>query len=341
MIVTVGDRCLLRSAKAAALLLLSLAILQLASFLPAAPAAASVSSEGIEIDMRIENIYGFSARDKTFNAEGTVWTIAGESVGSGDGQPFEFANIIQPWNSRIESLLKEPQALPDGRLLQGYAFKGIFYSDQINFKAFPFGGFTLGILVRPRQGSLFELRPGIGEIGAWSGLNGYRQEGWSFVREVGESGARVGRGMGVVRQQLQFNVTYATSIWTSLMRWLLPLGLVMLLMLLAPNIGSEMASERLAIPPVVMLTIVFLQQSYRDFLPNLNYLTAMDWLYALSTIVTVVFFVHFISAANLVGAVSEDGRKALARRLDRLDLRLQMISLLSYGVVLVWAIRLH
>jgi uncharacterized membrane protein YciS (DUF1049 family) len=146
--------------------------------------------------------------------------------------------------------------------------------------------------------------------------------------------------MGLVREQLAFNVSYRTSIWTPLMRWLLPLGLVMVLMLLAPNIGSAMTSERLAIPPVVMLTVVFLQQSYRDFLPNLNYLTAMDWLYALSTIVTVVFFVHFIRAANLVSAVLEDDRRALARRLDRLDLWLQMASLMAYGVVLVSALRL-
>lgn len=336
------DACRLRSLRTVVPLLLSLALVLGVSPFTARSAAAGVSSGVVEIDMRIENIYGFSARDKTFNAEGTLWTIGSSgSVASGAAMPFEFANIIQPWNSRIEPLLAEPRSLPGERLLQGYAFKGTFYSNQIDFKSFPFGGFSLGVLVRPRQGSMLELRPGRGEIGDWTGLNGYHLQRWSFGRQIGRSGSRVGRGMAEFREQLTFNLIYRTSIWTPVMRWLLPLGLVMVLMLLAPNISCEMTSERLAIPPVVMLTVVFLQQSYREFLPNLNYLTAMDWLYALSTIVTVVFFVHFIRAANLVRAVHEEGRKALVRRLDRLDLWLQMASLMAYGMVLIGALRLN
>jgi hypothetical protein len=98
-------------------------------------AAAAVPSGVVEIDMRIDNIFDFSARDKTFNAEGTLWTVvAADPVALGASPSFEFANLIQPWNSRIEPLLADPQPLPGGGLLQGYAFKGTFYSNQIDFK---------------------------------------------------------------------------------------------------------------------------------------------------------------------------------------------------------------
>ena len=100
-------------------------------------------------------------------------------------------------------------------------------------------------------------------------------------------------------------------------------------------------SERLTIPPVVMLTVVFQQQAYRELLPSLPYLTAMDWLYTLSYLVTLVFFIHFMHAGNRILAVAEAERPALLRRLDRWDLRLQLGSVGLYLLVALLAWRLQ
>ena len=45
---------------------------------------------------------------------------------------------------------------------------------------------------------------------------------------------------------------------------------------------------------MILLTLVFMQQAYRDSLPSLPYLTALDGLYAFSYLVTLVFFCEFI-----------------------------------------------
>lgn len=291
-----------------------------------APGGAFAAVPMVTVDIQIGNIYNFSPRDKTFNVEGTMWLTSASGADRSSSAPVEFANLIQPWNSRIEPLQTIPEPQADGRRRSGYRFQGSFYSDQINFRAFPFGRLLLPVIVEPRQGVKVDLRSGRGVVGAWGGLNGYRLQGWTFGR---------------AQQGLTFMVHYRASRSAAVMRWILPLALVMLLMLLTPNLSSSLVSDRLTIPPVIMLTIVFLQQSFRDVLPNLSYLTAMDWLYTLSYMVTLVFFIHFMRASNRILTVPEAERPALLRRLDRWDLRLQLGSVVLYLLVALLAWRLR
>ena len=301
-------------------------IVVLAMTLGLAPGRACAADPTVSVDIQIRNIHNFSTRDKTFNVEATVWLTSARGADGSGPAPVEFANLIQPWNSRIEPLPTAPEPQRDGRLRRGYSVQGSFYSDQINFSAFPFGRLLLPVIVQPRPGQAVDLRPGHGGVGAWGGLNGYQLQGWTFRR---------------VDQRLEFVIAYRASPGAALMRWILPLAIVMLLMLLTPNLSSSLVSERLTIPPVVMLTVVFLQQAYREVLPSLPYLTAMDWLYTLSYLVTLVFFIHFMHAGNRILAVAEAERPALLRRLDRWDLRLQLGSVGLYLLVALLAWRLQ
>ena len=316
-----SDRRLRRPVSLPALLCTLATVLVL--MVGSAPGVAFAAEPTVSVDIQIGNIYNFSPRDKTFNVVGTIWLTGADGASPA---PVEFANLIQPWNSRIQPLQGKPEALTDGRQRRGYSFQGSFYSDQINFSAFPFGRLFLPVIVQPRPGMAVNLRAGHGAVGAWGGLNGYQLQGWTFGR---------------VEQRLLFSVQYRSSRGAALMRWILPLAIVMLLMLLTPNLSSSLVSERLTIPPVVMLTIVFLQQSYREVLPNLPYLTAMDWLYNLSYLVTLVFFIHFMRAGNRIVTVPEAERAALLRRLDRWDLRLQLGSVGLYLLVALLAWRLQ
>lgn len=111
----------------------------------------------------------------------------------------------------------------------------------------------------------------------------------------------------------------------------------MILTLLAPNICNTMGAERLAIPPVVLLTIVLMQQSYRESLPSLPYLTFLDGLYAYSYVVTLAIFVLFIRASNLLNNAPSEQLAPVRRRIDRMDILVQVGALSGYGLlVLSW-----
>jgi len=307
----------------------------------------------IEVAMRLDNIYGFSARDKTYNAAGTIWfaysDLVQRNLDATAGNVLdliEFYNRIDPQNSRTFPLSSKPLKLASGRYLQGYEFSGAFYSDQINFYGSPFGSVPLSVDLQPRPGALeglvsevvLQVSPEGGEVGSRVGISGYEIVNWSFKSVNYQRNSRIGMGQAAVRSRLSFQVVYRANAWAALVKWILPLAIVMLLMLLTPNLSSTLASDRLGIPPVVMLTVVFLQQSYRETLPTLPYLTFLDGLYAFSYVVTLSFFVLFIWAYNRMDAIEEQNRAALVRRIDGWDQRLQQFSLIGYGllVILAW-----
>jgi hypothetical protein len=144
-------------------------------------------------------------------------------------------------------------------------------------------------------------------------MNGYRLRSWRLLN-------RGSRPESTVEMEL----VYDPIGWAALVKWLLPLSIAMVLLLLTPNLRASYGSERLAIPPVILLTLVFMQQAYRDSLPSLPYLTVLDSLYAFSYCVTLLMFCEFIWCANLMQRLEPARFAAIERRIDRLESRVDL-----------------
>ncbi|MCP9833616.1 MULTISPECIES: hypothetical protein [unclassified Cyanobium] len=308
---------------------------------PATAAAAPVATVPIRVAVKVDNVYRFSSREKTFSVEGTLrlsapaatvrqWLAAGVD-------PLElvrFQNLVEPWNSLLEASSGPLRLGTD--LGRDYRFNGNFYSDEIDYRGYPFGSLPLQIrlVADPSFPAAISHPPrirlvadsGASGVSARSNMNGYRLSSWRLFHHRG----------GV-----EMELRYEPIGWAALVKWLLPLTITMVVMLLTPNLRASFSSERLAIPPVILLTLVFMQQAYRDSLPSLPYLTVLDGLYAFSYLVTLVFFCQFIWCANrlerLAMESSSQGRSGLERRIERLELGLQLASLAGYGVLLLWA----
>jgi len=301
---------------------------------PLAPMPAAAATVPVTVALDVSNVYGLSTRDKTYRAEGTLrvsapaaavrqWVAAGVEP----SELVRFDNLVEPWNSLLE---------PNGPLLQlganlgrNYRFSGNFYSDEINFRSHPFGGLTLRLILEPVPSANGAVRaPQLrgdatdSSVNQRTNMTGYHLRSWRLVNEP---------------DRVDLNLTYEPLGRASLVKWLLPLTITMLVMLLTPNLRASFSSERLAIPPVILLTLVFMQQAYRDTLPTLPYLTGLDRLYALSYGVTLVFFCEFIWCANLKDRLAERFDAALNRRIERLELAMQLVSVSCFLAVLIWA----
>ena len=293
------------------------------------PRPAPATAVPVTVALDVGNVYGLSTRDKTYRAEGILrvsapaaavrqWVAAGVEP----SELVRFDNLVEPWNSLLE---------PNGPLLQlgpnlgrDYRFSGNFYSDEINFRSHPFGGLTLRLILEAVPSANAVLRGDAAEssVNQRTNMTGYQLRSWQLVN--GQKG-------------VDLNLTYEPLGRASLMKWLLPLSITMLVMLLTPNLRASFSSERLAIPPVILLTLVFMQQGYRDSLPTLPYLTGLDRLYALSYGVTLVFFCEFIWCANLKDRLAEGFDAALNRRIERLELAMQLASVGCFSALLIWA----
>lgn len=306
----------------------------------------------LQVAVNVGNVHRFSARDKTYSVEGILRLSAPapamqrlQAAGVDPIELLRFQNMVEPWNSLLEPASGELKL--GNNLGRDYRFNGNFYSDEINYRGYPFDSLPLRlslVSVSSANGAIraYPFDPNIpagmsgqhavllqansraSSVSRPTNMNGYRLNGWKLVNEPS----------GVEMQLL-----YTPTGLASLVKWLLPLAITMVVMLLTPNLRSSFSSERLAIPPVILLTLVFMQQAYRDSLPSLPYLTVMDGLYAFSYLVTLVFFCEFIWCANRLQRLDDQkGIAVIERRFERMETGLQLASLAGYAVLMAWAL---
>lgn len=332
--------------------LASLMSLLMVGWLVCGSAAQAGQPITLQVALTVGNVHRFSARDKTYSVEGTLRlsapTAVMERLRTAGVDPVEllrFQNQVEPWNSLMEPASGWLRLGPT--LGHNYRFNGNFYSDEINYRGYPFGTLPLRLSLVPVgsangairaypfdpneapafSSSLSSIRlqadSRASGVSRQTNMNGYRLKGWRLITDTG----------GVEMQLL-----YVPIGWASLVKWLLPLAITMVVMLLTPNLRTSFSAERLAIPPVILLTLVFMQQAYRDSLPSLPYLTVLDGLYAFSYLVTLVFFCEFIWCANRIDRLGERHTAQSDRRIERLETGLQLGSLGGYVVLLIWAL---
>jgi hypothetical protein len=306
----------------------------------------------LQVALNVGNVHRFSARDKTYSVEGALRLSAPAAVmerlqaaGVDPVELLRFQNQVEPWNSLMEPASGWLKIGPN--LGRNYRFNGNFYSDEINYRGYPFGTLPLRLSlvhVGSANGAIraypfdpneapagfsnalsIELKADSGDssVSRQTNMNGYQLTGWRLNN---------------VKSGVEMQLLYTPIGWASLVKWLLPLAITMVVMLLTPNLRSSFSSERLAIPPVILLTLVFMQQAYRDSLPSLPYLTVLDGLYAFSYLVTLVFFCEFIWCANRINQHDDQPNPQLVRRFERIEASLQLASLAGYAVLLVWAL---
>lgn len=322
----------------------------------ASPATSSaVSDYEVRVDLRVTNIYGFSTRDKTFTVEGKYWLTFSskleQQMRAKNIKPIQLISLynnIRPWDSRVLPIYSIPEKLANNQYRIGYEFNGLFYSNTIDYTLSPFGKVPLFIVLESNDDMLdagagrhrLTMTPGIVEVGSRVNIDGYRLQNWTYKKTSRPKASRLEAELGGNSDWLTLRLNYSVDFWAALVKWMLPLIISMLVILLTPQIASSMKTERLAIPPVVLLTIVLMQQSYRESLPTLPYLTFLDGLYAYSYLVTLAIFLSFIWSANRVENADDRSRALVLRQVNRLDHWMQLVAISGYAVLLLaWTIR--
>ena len=115
-----------------------------------------------------------------------------------------------------------------------------------------------------------------------------------------------------------------------------------LMVLLVFKVRPDEQDARASIPVTVLLTLVFLQQTYRDNLPDLPFLTYLDQVYVVAYVVTLVAFVLVIwigrRYADMEALDDGEARETLLHRLESLDNSwpLLVVAFGGAAVALAW-----
>jgi hypothetical protein len=138
--------------------------------------------------------------------------------------------------------------------------------------------------------------------------------------------------------QVWLQISYRKSGLAAILQLILPLVVVMLVTLVTPNLAASLWDVRIAIPSTALLTLVFLQQSYRQVLPSLPYVTFLDQIYTVCYIVTFTLFCVFVWSSNNLENAPEGEKAGVIFRMNRIDTIVQAgcIVFLLGSIMLSW-----
>lgn len=318
----------------------------------------------MHVGLFVTDNYSIDLSVPMYASEGMLWArwspalqAQFEAAGMDARDLFTFINSVEGWDSSFSPVGDAPLQLANGDYYQLYNFANKFAINHLGLHHFPFQRMHLPIQLeindesnRFRFGNL-RLIPDRNDSGIGSAIdiNGFLTRQWSIGEFRHEYASDFGLRSDGDRQhqhvsysQILFDVAYARSVKASIWSLFQPLLVVLAIVILSPSLSSRLWDVRIALPATAVLTLVFLQGSYRSVLPQLPYLTFIDRIYSLAYGICLACFALYVWAANRVNHTPADAsaeqRAAIERQINRVDQHFQLLCLLvlSFGSLLCW-----
>ena len=313
----------------------------------------------IQAGVYATSTYDLDLSIPSYSANGYVWLRWDEAVqdyleeqGQSISERITLVNaLLSDADPVLTPLAKQPVRQLDGSYYQLFTYIGRFYIDKASFRHFPFVTVSLPLVMEMEdvEGGFdyanlrFEADVQNSGMGLFAGIIGWLNRGWSIAEYRHNYATNFGMGGNSDDYSLIiYDISFGTSAWSAFWRLMLPLLVVMAMVLLVFKVRADEQDARAGIPVTVLLTLVFLQQTYRDELPDLPFLTFLDQVYVVAYVVTLLAFVLVIYIGRRYGEMEEmpEGpkREQMEQRLHRLDevWPLTVVIFSSVSIVLCW-----
>jgi hypothetical protein len=295
----------------------------------------------------------------SYAASGYVWMVWNEALQRyleaaqiTIDQRFTLLNtLITDAPPELQPVSDGPERLADGDYYQLFTYRGRYLLDQASFRHYPFMSVSLPLVIEADDvdGSLsygqLRLEPDIRNsgMGFYARILGWLNQGWSIAEYRHQYATNFGLGGNESDYSLVlYEISFGTSAWAAVWRLLLPLVVLMAMVLLVFKVRPDEQDARASIPVTVLLTLVFLQQTYRSDLPDLPFLTFLDQVYVVAYVVTLVAFVLVIwigrRYADMESLEDATAQAALKNRLDQLDSSwpIVVVSFSCLAIAIAW-----
>lgn len=310
---------------------------------------------GMKAGAYFDNLHDLSLQNRRFVGEGYYWFEWTKSLQDKlesneieSGYMVSIANQLETWDRDIEGLDDDAIRLPNGNYYQQFRFSANLFIPEINLRRFPFESIQLPLILETYDDTLaienenLVLVPDPRKnelVSPSAGINGYYIVGSSLLSTVRTLGTDWGLNDGKLSYSgVALIATLRSSPLPSILKYFLPLFIVVGIVLLAPSLEGELGDIRLAIPSTGLLTLIFLQQSYQAEIPQLDYLTFLDWFYACGYVIAIGTFVLFVWGTNFYQRAPIDGKDQALATINRADLVFQIsaIAVTMLTGILAW-----
>ena len=300
----------------------------------------------VRVGAYVDNFHDLSLQNRRFVAEGYYWLEWPQSLQNKlESEKIEpkaiivLANQVDTWDSQITSASEEPVRLANGNYYQQFQFSANFYIPEISLKRFPFESVQLPVIFEVSDDSLaiqegnVILVPDSGGnalVGSFAEINGYRIMSSVLKPIIHTFGTKMGLNHGDLSYSgVALQATLNSTPLPSILKYFLPLMIVVGIVVLAPSLEGELGDVRLAIPSTGLLTLIFLQQAYQAELPELDYLTFLDWIYACGYVISIGTFLLFVWGTNFYQRTPKKGKEQALATINRADTIFQVSAVIG------------
>jgi hypothetical protein len=264
----------------------------------------------VYVGIQVKNNSAVDLKIPKFSSQGYIWLNWNK----------EFQEYLLEKNQHIEDVItfensmsvgdqgkivpvgkNSPQQISNDTYFQRFTYSNDFYIDSLDLRKYPFGTIDLPISFQADdpdstlEYANLRLIPDTKNsgIGLFSDLFGWHTNGWSVgeykYKQESNHGLAKDMNNGGVSFYSTFiiDVIYGRDVWSAFWMFIQPLIVVLTSIILITKITTDFRIEQ---PIAVLLTLIFLQDGYRQPLPPLNYLTYLDKIYAIAYLLTFVSF---------------------------------------------------
>ena len=294
----------------------------------------------VKVGAYVDNFHDLSLQNRRFVAEGYYWLEWPQSLQNKlDSEKIEpksiivLANQVDNWDGQINSFSEEPIRLANGNYYQQFQFSANFYIPEINLRRFPFESVELPVIFEIGDDSLSIQKGNVilvpdasrnALVGSFAEINGYRITSLVLKPTVHTFGTNLGLNNGDLSYSgVALQATLKSTPLPSILKYFLPLMIVVGIVILAPSLEGELGYIRLPIPSTGLLTLIFLQQAHQAELPELDYLTFLDWIYACGYVIAIGTFLLFVWGTNYYQRTPKKGKEQALATINRADIIFQ------------------
>jgi len=303
-----------------------------------APAKDCPKPEKVAFGAHINNLHDVDLRTHSYEVDAYLWFRWCDPE-LDPSTTFEFVNASELWGHMVTPLLDEPEEMPDGSLYQVVRVQGRF-STKMPLQNYPFDRQTIGPILEdgrndvttmvyvndPAQPSTINPRfllPGytVGDLTV-------RIADEAYPTTFGD--LRVASPTPYSRAHVELPLS--RPLFAQIIQQFVPLLSVISVAALMFVLAPRYVDSRVSVGITAMLTIVALQMTYNQDLPDVGYLMLMDKVYLASYVFVMLGLIVVVRTSTLV----DDGRTEEALRMHRAGLLASGVAYLAAVATLVW-----
>lgn len=281
------------------------------------PSVAAVDSikrpEVVKVGIYLLSVYDLSHGADSYLLDFYMWF---KWKGATDPtKTFEFVNMVDNSSANIERIGEEPDVLKDGSKYQIFRVEGRFVEPS-SFHDYPFDVQQLTLEIedstRSSEDVIYEIDTANSRIDSEVRIPGFDLVGMNSESKLKSYSSTLGSDIdSPIYSRANFKLTVERPPSVFYWKLFLPLSFILIAALAALILPPEDIDSRSALIGGGLLTTVFLQKTYSDLLPDIDYLVLMDKIYILGYLAIVLALVRVVYSYIKVRKLGEPAEASI------------------------------